>query len=117
MAPADGGRLRRHRGHGQGRIPLGRAARPTPGPLPSPGDELLNHYWAAAVPAIITDHLASGHHDWPRFRIAVNTGPAVVGNVGADLRRSFTVIGPTTLDHLKGQPNPTPIYQLISATS
>jgi adenylate cyclase len=25
----------------------------------------------------------------------VNTGPAVVGNVGADLQRSFTVIGDT----------------------
>jgi class 3 adenylate cyclase len=42
-----------------------------------------------------TDRLAAQHSSWPRFRIAVNTGPAVVGNVGADLQRSFTVIGDT----------------------
>jgi adenylate cyclase len=98
--------------------------------------EMLNRYWAAAVPAIVgegglidrfagdaiivafnavtdqpnhairaaraalairsdTEHLAAEHSSWPRFRIAVNTGPAVVGNVGADLQRSFTVIGDT----------------------
>jgi adenylate cyclase len=98
--------------------------------------DMLNRYWAAAVPAVVTeggfidrfagdaiivafnavtdqsdhvmraaraalaigsgaDRLAAGHADWPRFRIAVNTGPAVVGNVGADLQRSFTVIGDT----------------------
>jgi adenylate cyclase len=98
--------------------------------------EMLNRYWAAAVPAVVTeggfidrfagdaiivafnavtdqsdhamraaraalairsgaDSLTADHADWPRFRIAVNTGPAVVGNVGADLQRSFTVIGDT----------------------
>jgi adenylate cyclase len=98
--------------------------------------QMLNRYWAAAVPAVVdegglidrfagdaiivvfnavteqpdhavraaraalalrsvTDRLAAEHPSWPRFRIAVNTGPAVVGNVGADLQRSFTVIGDT----------------------
>jgi adenylate cyclase len=98
--------------------------------------EMLNRYWAAAVPAVVgegglierfagdaiiiafnavtdqpdhamraaraalairsdTEPLAAEHASWPRFRIAVNTGPAVVGNVGADLQRSFTVIGDT----------------------
>ena len=33
---------------------------------------------------------------WPRFRIGVNTGPAVVGHVGAARMRSFTAIGDTT---------------------
>jgi adenylate cyclase len=42
-----------------------------------------------------TERLAAGHPGWPRFRIAVNSGPAVVGNVGADVHRSFTVIGDT----------------------
>jgi class 3 adenylate cyclase len=43
----------------------------------------------------LLERLAADHASWPRFRIAVNTGPAVVGNVGADLQRSFTVIGDT----------------------
>jgi adenylate cyclase len=42
-----------------------------------------------------TDRLAADHSSWPRFRIAVNTGPAVVGNIGADIQRSFTMIGDT----------------------
>jgi adenylate cyclase len=98
--------------------------------------EMLNRYWAEAVPAIVdegglidrfagdaiivafnavtdqpdhamraaraalairsgTDRLAADHASWPRFRIAVNSGPAVVGNIGADIQRSFTMIGDT----------------------
>ncbi|WP_282782361.1 adenylate/guanylate cyclase domain-containing protein [Nocardia sp. CC201C] len=34
--------------------------------------------------------------DWPMFRVGVNTGPAVVGNVGAPQMRNFTAIGDTT---------------------
>jgi class 3 adenylate cyclase len=34
--------------------------------------------------------------DWPRFRVGVNTGVAVIGNVGAGAQRSFSVIGDTT---------------------
>lgn len=100
--------------------------------------EMLNAYWAAAVPAVTereggfierfagdaimvvfnavgdqpdhalraaraalslrqkAEHLAAGHPDWPRFRIGVNSGPVVVGNVGAGAQRSFSVIGDTT---------------------
>ena len=39
--------------------------------------------------------LAAGHPDWPRFRVGVATGPALVGNVGSDEVRSFTAIGDT----------------------
>jgi class 3 adenylate cyclase len=40
--------------------------------------------------------LAGGHPGWPQFRVGVNTGPAVVGEMGAADRRSFAVIGDTT---------------------
>jgi len=96
--------------------------------------EMLNAYWAAAVPVIeraggtiehfagdgvLTvfnadgdqpDHarraaraateiltetrsVANAHPGWPIFRIGINTGPAVVGVIGAAARRSFAAIG------------------------
>jgi class 3 adenylate cyclase len=36
-----------------------------------------------------------GRPDWPRFRAGVNTGAAVVGNVGTEEQRSFAAIGDT----------------------
>jgi len=40
--------------------------------------------------------LADAHPDWPTFRVGVNTGPAVVGNVGVAGRLSFAAIGDTS---------------------
>jgi class 3 adenylate cyclase len=37
-----------------------------------------------------------GRPDWPRFRAGVNSGKAVVGNVGTQEQRSFSAIGDTT---------------------
>ena len=42
-----------------------------------------------------TTRIADRHPDWPRFRVAVNTGEALVGVVGAESGRSYTVIGDT----------------------
>jgi adenylate cyclase len=44
----------------------------------------------------VTEPIAGGHPGWPRFRIGLNTGPAVVGNVGAADRYTFSAIGDTT---------------------
>jgi adenylate cyclase len=50
---------------------------------------------AAAAMQAETGRLAAAHPDWPRFRAAVNTGEALVGVVGAESGRSYTVIGDT----------------------
>jgi class 3 adenylate cyclase len=43
-----------------------------------------------------TAHLAEPPIDGPRFRIGINSGPALVGNIGSDEYRNFTAIGDTT---------------------
>jgi class 3 adenylate cyclase len=40
--------------------------------------------------------ITASHRGWPTFRVGVNTGPAVVGDLGAAGRRSFAVIGDAT---------------------
>ena len=40
--------------------------------------------------------IAAEHQGWPVFRVGVNTGPVVIGSVGAQGRRSFAAIGDTT---------------------
>jgi adenylate cyclase len=50
---------------------------------------------AAAALQMETARLAAEHPEWPRFRAAVNTGEALVGVVGAESGRSYTVIGDT----------------------
>jgi adenylate cyclase len=42
-----------------------------------------------------TARIIERHPEWPRFRVGVNSGEAMVGLVGAEGRRSFTVIGDT----------------------
>jgi class 3 adenylate cyclase len=53
---------------------------------------------AAAARAIVlaARPIAASHRGWPTFRVGINTGPAVLGDVGAAERRSFSVIGDTT---------------------
>ncbi|MQY23954.1 adenylate/guanylate cyclase domain-containing protein [Nocardia macrotermitis] len=59
-----------------------------------------DHAWRAARAGLGLQYavwqIAAGHPDWPRFRVGVNTGPALVGNVGAAQMRNYTAIGDTT---------------------
>jgi adenylate cyclase len=48
---------------------------------------------AAAALQTETARIAADHPDWPRFRAGVNTGEALVGVVGVESGRSYTVIG------------------------
>jgi class 3 adenylate cyclase len=43
-----------------------------------------------------TERVAAGRDDWPRFRVGINSGPALVGNVGSAEMRNFAAIGDTT---------------------
>lgn len=43
-----------------------------------------------------TAHLAEPPTNGPRFSIGINSGPALVGNIGSDEYRNFTAIGDTT---------------------
>jgi adenylate cyclase len=55
-----------------------------------------------------TCRIAEEHPGWPRFRAAVNTGEALVGVLGAESGRSYTVIGDTVnlAARLEGQAPP-----------
>jgi adenylate cyclase len=64
----------------------------TRGDQPDHAERAVN---AAAALQTETGRLAAAHPDWPRFRAAVNSGEALVGVVGAESGRSYTVIGDT----------------------
>jgi class 3 adenylate cyclase len=59
-------------------------------------DHALRAARAALGAQAATGRLATEHPGWPRFRMGINTGPALVGNIGAHQMRHFTAIGDTT---------------------
>ena len=62
-------------------------------------DDQPDHAVAAVRAALelrdATDRLATANPGWPCFRVGVNSGTAVIGNVGHASHRSFTAIGDT----------------------
>jgi adenylate cyclase len=59
------------------------------------GDHPLRAARAALAIQRSTGELAAQHPDWPRFRVGVNTGEALVGILGAAGGRTHTAIGDT----------------------
>jgi class 3 adenylate cyclase len=64
-----------------------------------------------------SEAVAHGRPEWPRFRVGVNSGPAVIGNVGALEQRSFTAIGDTTNLAARLQAEASPGQVVIGATT
>jgi class 3 adenylate cyclase len=64
-------------------------------PNPQP-DHALRACRAAAAILERTELIAAAETGAPRFHIGINTGPALVGNIGSDEYRNFTAIGDTT---------------------
>jgi adenylate cyclase len=63
-------------------------------------DDQPDHPLRAARAGLALQHaaeeLAAEEPGRPRFRVGINTGPAILGNVGTAEQRSFTAIGDTT---------------------
>ena len=64
-----------------------------------------------------SEAVAHGRPEWPRFRVGVNSGPAVIGNVGALEQRSFTAIGDTTNLAARLQAEAEPGNVVVGATT
>ena len=59
-------------------------------------DHALRAVRAAIAIRDASERIRARTPDWPRFRVGVNTGPVVIGNVGAGDQRSFSAIGDAT---------------------
>jgi class 3 adenylate cyclase len=58
-------------------------------------DHALRAARAALGMQAAIEAVAEREPEWPRFRVGVNTGPALIGNIGSDEFRNFTAIGDT----------------------
>jgi class 3 adenylate cyclase len=58
-------------------------------------DHALRVARAALAMQRATDSLAAQHANWPRFRIGIHSGSALVGNIGSAELRNYTAIGDT----------------------
>ncbi|SDI32552.1 Adenylate cyclase, class 3 [Actinokineospora alba] len=83
-------------------------------PVPQPDHALRACRAGLAIQATTK---AIAQPDWPPFRVGVNTGPALVGNIGSEHMRNFTAIGDTTNLAARLQTAAPPGEVVISATT
>jgi class 3 adenylate cyclase len=80
-------------------------------------DHPLRGARAGALMQKVTRRTAEEHPEWPRFRIGLNTGLAVIGHVGASGQRSFAAIGDTTNVAARVQAAAEPGQVLLAAST
>jgi adenylate cyclase len=80
-------------------------------------DHALRAARAALALQRASSTLTARHPAWPRFRVGVNTGPALVGNVGTADQRSFAAIGDATNHAARLQAAPAPGEIVIGETT
>jgi adenylate cyclase len=61
--------------------------------LEEQSDHALRAVLAATAIVEASERMRATRDDWPRFRVGVNTGRVVIGNVGGALQQSFSVVG------------------------
>ena len=59
------------------------------------GDHAARACRAALAFQVAAEGVRAEHPGWPQFRVGVNTGPALVGNIGSEEMRHYTAIGDT----------------------
>jgi adenylate cyclase len=80
-------------------------------------DHALRGARAALAMQERTTEIAARNPSWPRFRIGLNTGVAVIGTVGATDQRSFAAIGDTTNVAARVQTLAEPGHVLLSGAT
>lgn len=58
-------------------------------------DHALRGVQAALDFLDVTAAVSRAHPEWPVFRVGVNSGPALIGNIGGEAVRAYTAIGDT----------------------
>jgi class 3 adenylate cyclase len=56
-------------------------------------DHALRAARAGLAMQVAAEQVAAATPGWPRFRVGINTGPALVGNIGSDALRNFNAMG------------------------
>lgn len=80
-------------------------------------DHALRGARAALAMQEHTQRIAADHPHWPQFRIGLNSGLALIGNVGATGQRSFAAVGDTTNVAARVQAMAEPGQVLLAGTT